>query len=275
MNAGDTLSKEAPMWIFCAGMPRSGSTLQFQLTAHLVEHAARGARVEWVAPEEFPRLRERYAGHAGWKVFKSHHCTPEMAAELEAGSARAVYVFRDVRDVVVSRMRKRGQPFDRIWNTDLLEQALTAFDRWTSLSAVLVSRYEELVADVPAEVARIAAHLGIAMGPEQCKSVASEYTVARQRERIRDAEATGRLRQVADGAVAYDPVSNLHLDHIQSGRAGEWKSTLSEIEVAMIEDRAGDWLVANGYGLSLGRWRRAALKRRYLHRRVRGAGGRG
>ena len=39
------------MWIFCCGMERSGSTVQFQISAQLVEDAGLGKRVEWVKAE--------------------------------------------------------------------------------------------------------------------------------------------------------------------------------------------------------------------------------
>jgi hypothetical protein len=254
------------MWIFCGGMPRSGSTLQFQLTAHLVEHAGMGSRVGWVPPEEFPRLRDERAAASGWKVFKTHTCTPEIRAELEAGNAKGVYVFRDIRDVLVSRMRKAGVTFDHVWEGRLLDRALTGFERWTSIEAVLVSRYEAMVADVPGEVGRIAAHLGIAVARDDCERVASEYTVTRQRERIRQAEATGRLERLAGRSVFYDPVSNLHVDHIRSGRSGEWRTVLARAEVAMVEDRAKGWLVANQYALSLLAWQRVILKMWYVRK---------
>ena len=182
------------MWIFCGGMARSGSTLQFQLTAHLVERAELGTRVEWVPPDEFPRLRETYAAYRGWKVLKSHACPPEVLAEFAAGNARGVYVFRDVRDVVASRMREGNETFDRLWQTGFLDRVLTRFNQWTSLEGVLVSRYDELVADPAGEVGRIAAHLGIVVGRDECEQVAARYTVARQRERIREAETGGRLQ---------------------------------------------------------------------------------
>jgi len=252
------------MWIFCGGMARSGSTLQFQLTAHLIENAGLGKRVEWVRPEEFPRLREKYAHFTGWKVFKTHVCTAEMLAEFGAENAKGVYVFRDVRDAVVSRLSKGSETFEHLWKDGFLDRILTNFHRWTSLEAVLVSRYDEMVADLSGEVGRIAAHLGIAVGREECERVAAEYTVAQQRERVREAEAAGRLRQT-DG-IQYDPVSNLHVDHIRSGESGEWRSRLAPEEVAMIEDRAKAWLTANGYPLSLSPWRRFLLKLRYARR---------
>ena len=253
-------ARVAAMWIFCGGMPRSGSTLQFQLTAHLVEHAGLGSRVEWVRPNEFPSLRDKHAAARGWKVFKTHACTPEIRAELEAGNAKGVYVFRDIRDVLVSRMKKAGVAFDHLWEGRFLDRALTGFDAWTSIEAVLVSRYEEMVADVPGEVGRIAAHLGIAVARDECERMASEYTLARQRERIRKAKATGRLQRVPGRGVSYDPVSNLHVDHIRSGRSGEWRTVFARAEVAMIEDRTKEWLVANKYALSLSPWQRVMLK---------------
>jgi hypothetical protein len=258
------------MWIFCGGMPRSGSTLQFQLTAHLVEQAGLGARVEWVRPEEFPRLREKYARHGGWKVFKTHVCTADVQAEFAAHNAKGVYVSRDIRDVVVSRMRKGNESFDGSGGIGFLDRILTNFDRWTSLEAVLVSRYEDMVADVAGEVGRIGAHLGIAVDRKACETVASEYTVARQGERIREAEAGGRLRVAA--GVFYDPVSNLHVDHIRSGRCGEWKGVLAREEVAVIEHHARGWLVANGCRLSLPAWQRFLLKRWYALRQRRTPG---
>jgi hypothetical protein len=262
------------MWIFCGGMARSGSTLQFQLTADLVERAGRGTRVEWVPPDEFPRLRERYAGYPGWKVWKSHECTPEMLAEFAAGNARGVYVHRDVRDVVASRMREGGLTFAQLWATGFLDRTLDRFDRWTTLEGVLVSRYGQMVTRLADEVGRIARHLGLAVGPDEQVEVAQQYTVPRQLDRIREAVAGGRLRQSPDGRTSYDPVSNLHPDHIGSGEAGEWRRVLTREELAMIEDRAGKWLVANGYPLALGRWQRAWLTGRYARRRRQGPGGR-
>lgn len=237
----------AAVWVFCGGMSRAGSTLQFQLTAHLVEASGRGKRVEWVPAHEFQELRDRYAGQPGWKVFKSHTCTPEIRAELDAG-ARGVYVFRDVRDVVVSRMRKQNQTADQLCKEGVVDRLLAGFERWTSSPGVLVSRYEQMVADLPAEVERIAGHLGIPMDGKACADLAAQYAIDTQLERIAQAQATGRTVQ-RDG-VRYDPVSNLHIDHIRSGKSGEWRDALTETQIAMIEQMAGDWLQQHGYPLS-------------------------
>jgi hypothetical protein len=187
-----------------------------------------------------------------------------VVAEFDAHNAKGVYVFRDVRDVTVSRMRKSGQAFSALLNVGFLERILSAFDRWTSLPGVLVSRYEDVVGDVATEVGRIAAHLGIIVSREECTRVADDYTLARQLERVRLADAAGRLRR--SGQAVYDPVSNLHVDHIRSGRSGEWRTALTLQELAVIEDQAGAWLTRNGYALSLNRWTRVILKGSYVLR---------
>jgi hypothetical protein len=83
---------------------------------------------------------------------------------------------------------------------------------------------------------------------------------------IRQAEATGRMQRLPGTSVSYDPVSNLHVDHIRSGRSGEWRTVFTRVEVAMIEDRTKEWLVANKYALSLSPWQRVMLKLWYSRR---------
>lgn len=244
------------MWVFCGGMRRSGSTLQFQLTAHLVEQAGLGSRVDAARAAEFPHLQEEYAGQSGWKVFKSHRCTPEMAAEVKAGNATGVYVFRDIRDVLVSWRDWSNESIERA-SRGTLDAILGNFERWTSLEGVLISRYEEMVADVPAEVRRIAAHLDIPVSREESESIAAQYSVARQLKRI---EQGGEQVPGGPPRAVGDRGSNLRRKHIRSGEAGRWATVLSRRQVALIEGRAEEWLLANGYHLALPRWQRVPLQ---------------
>ncbi|MFQ5632245.1 MAG: sulfotransferase domain-containing protein, partial [bacterium] len=120
------------MWIFCCGMQRSGSTLQFQITAQLVEEAGLGKRVEWVKHKRFPKLRKKYAAYEGWKVFDNHTCTDAMKEEFHRQNAMGVYVFRDLRDVIVSKIRKYSQSFEQLWNVGFLDNCLQQYHNWTS-----------------------------------------------------------------------------------------------------------------------------------------------
>lgn len=238
------------MWIFCCGMYRSGSTLQFQITVRLVEEAGLGKRVEWVKTESFPELCEKYADYDGWKVFKAHVCTDAMVSEFTHQNAIGIYVFRDPRDVFVSTMRKSSKTFDEVWRGDLLERCLDNYQCWTSLPRVLVSKYEEMIPDLPGEVERIAVHLGISLDRKQCEQIASNYTINRQIERIEESKRTGSFQQGYVNGPLFDPHTLLHTNHIHSGEMGGWKGVLIPKQVALIESKAQDWLIANGYELT-------------------------
>lgn len=231
-------------------MQRSGSTLQFQLTARLVEAAGLGRRVEWAKPDQFPDFRDRLASEPGWKVFKIHVCTPEMAAEFRAGHARGVYTYRDLRDVIVSTMRKYQRSFDDLIANGFLDHCLEQHQRWTTLPRVLSTRYENMVADVPAEVERLAAHLGIAVTPGTCRQIAQEHSIDHQRTRIEEATRTGDLREGIVKGMFYNPVTNLHTNHIHEGAVGAWAQILDAAQVERLEAEAGHWLVEHGYELA-------------------------
>lgn len=112
------------MWVFCGGMSRSGSTLQFQLTAHIVESVNLGKRIGWIEPGEFEDLRRRDDVGKEWRVVKTHICTPSMIEEFEAGRAKGIYVFRDIRAVVVSAMRQFSKTYDTLINERFVDAKL-------------------------------------------------------------------------------------------------------------------------------------------------------
>lgn len=237
-------------WVFCGGMFRAGSTLQFQIVAHVVEQAGLGRRVPWAPPEEFPRIRDEWSEYCRLKVFKTHRMTGAIQAEFDRCDAKAVYIYRDLRDVVASWIRKHDAAFDRVFfDRDLVGESLAMYDLWTARQSVLISRYEDAVSDLPAEVARIATFLGVGLTPAECDRVAVDYSIDRQLARI------GKLKEdPARGASGgtgqvFDRDSLLHTNHIASGRHGAWSDVLTDLQVAMIERQAGGWLVDRGYEL--------------------------
>jgi len=238
------------MWIFCCGMQRSGSTLQFQLTARLVEVAGWGRRVEWAKPERFGKLRRQFANDPCWKVFKIHVCTDQMAKEFQRGNAMGVYTFRDLRDVIVSTMRKYELSFDKLMGGNFLDNCLEQYRRWTALPRVLTSKYEDMIANLPREVERIAGHLGVALSAETYQQIAAEHTLAQQKERIEASIKKGELREGVVKGMFYDPNTNLHTNHIHEGAVGGWKEVLSPGQAQCLEDKTADWLVAHGYELA-------------------------
>ncbi len=234
------------MWILCCGMKRSGSTLHYQLAAHLVESAGRGQRVGWT--ETFADAFDAYNQAPGWKVYKNHNFSPDLAALLAGGQAKGLYVYRDLRDVFVSFMLKQDAPFERLWQRDILREPVEQFALWTAQPGMLVTRYETMMHDVPAEVLRIAAHLQLPLTSAQAAAIAHDYSIDRQKQRIE----SSRDPVKANGKAAFDKHSLLHENHISEthGQIGQWRAYLTPHQAGQIEARYGSWLASHGYTLS-------------------------
>lgn len=232
------------MWIFCCGMPRSGSTLQFQITAKLVEDSGLGKRIEWCEHFDFPKIREKYLEYRGWKVFKVHIPTNEMLAEFRKQNAMGVYIFRDLRDAMASNIRKKKVESDpearkkliKRWSINWVEY----YNTWVGFPEVLVSKYEQVVSNLAGEVKRIAGHLGISLKESEYIKIASEFTLSKQ---------VARIEELNKDGVPCDPRSLLHINHIHSGEIGGWKIFLTHEEVLLIERLTKDWLLKNDYKL--------------------------
>ena len=95
-------------------MYRACSTWQYEVVSHLVEQDLEGERLGYVCGESYESLGRLATGRAErggcnpWRVLKSHEGARSFSRALESGQALAVYVYRDLRDVIFSLIHKRG-----------------------------------------------------------------------------------------------------------------------------------------------------------------------
>jgi hypothetical protein len=232
-------------WVFCAGMIRSGSTLQYQLAAEIVERSGIGRRIEYAPESEFEQVSADVAA-PGLRVFKAHVCLPAMERECLERGARVVYSYRDIRDVAVSSVRKFGRTLEQLLDDGWLDQAITDFERWTRLPNVLVSRYEEMAADVEGEAWRIARHLAAPLDASAVGAIAREFTLEAQRERVERLRAQHGER-IASGGTVFDPRELLHHNHIHAGEVGGWRRELAADDAERLNRRYAQWLERAGY----------------------------
>ncbi|MEG4577156.1 sulfotransferase domain-containing protein [Microcoleus sp. N3A4] len=238
------------MWIFCCGMYRSASTLQFQLTVQIVERTAVGKQIPWVESKHFPEIYAQYANYTGLKVFKIHICTDFITSELIKKNVKSVYIIRDIRDVYASSIKQRLKTFEQLWGEGFLNKCLDNYKKWTAFPEVLVSRYEKVIVDLPTEVERIAEHLDIPLTSKQCKEIAFEYTIEKQLKRIEEFKKCfcNQVPYIEEGKSIvnyHDSRSLLHINHIDSGKIGRWKEDLSQNQVARIENQVKTWCLEN------------------------------
>jgi hypothetical protein len=228
-------------------MYRSASTWQYNVAGHLVEQFRSGRRAGYCAhPETLP------PSSADWQVIKAHDAHDVFAGLLVRGEARALYVYRDLRDVAYSLIHKANSTFEAvIASGPLLHQAMASFDFWTRQPHTLVQRYEDLVSNPVAAVHAIAVHLDLSLPPGAAEDLAHEYSLERNRQRAYRVAEHYRSR----GMNLFDPVNALcrdeqsqwHWNHIREGRIGSWRSVATPREVAILARRCGRWLIEQGY----------------------------
>lgn len=236
------------IWVFCCGMFRSGSTLQYQMTSTLVEKLNAGVRSRYLSENEFPLLIKEYENASGYIVLKAHLITPPMAALLGAGKGLSIGIFRDIRDVAVSMMKMWNLSFDDLITQKKLEEAIASLDAWSQHPGHMVSKYEILLKNPIDEIKRIASHLNLSCSKTLAREIADDLTLEKNIKRV------GNIaKQKADAGVEgayWDPHSLLHYNHIFSGVHGAWKEELTKDQVLYLDKKFRAWLLERGYPLS-------------------------
>lgn len=144
---------------------------------------------------------------------------------LQAGVHKSVFLYRDPRDVQVSRSyyNHGAYRFD-------MEEIAGICDRihsWLASPALAV-RYEDLLGDTPSELGRIADMLGLDVS-------------SKERERIAKACSFTFL----SGGRAPGQADSTH--HYRKGIAGDWRNHLTQHQATQVWERFGQALTAMEY----------------------------
>ena len=214
--------------IICAGMYRACSTWQYEVVGHLVEHHLKGRRLGYVSGESYETLGVSGPGGCPgadatrWRVLKSHEGARSFSRALESGQALAVYVYRDLRDVIFSLIHKRGTSFRQLLRQGMIHQLLANDRFWRRQPRVLVQRYEDLVADPVTGVVQLARHLGLGVARREAAAIAEEYSLASNRTRIETPAAAAprsgyRPPRARPTQQICDSTTLLHWNHLRAG----------------------------------------------------------
>src|SRR5438552_18948007 len=146
------------MYVFCVGMYRSCSTWQYNVVCRLVERYCSGRRLGFLDGDAFHAQDDAAVADRCWLVLKAHDGHERFGEALEHGRARAVYAFRDVRDVAFSLIHKRQSTFEQLMQRERwLDYCLLHDQFWTRQPGALIQRYESLVSDPVTAIGQIAA----------------------------------------------------------------------------------------------------------------------
>lgn len=243
------------MLIVCCGLPRSGSTLQFNIVRSIGRR--RGWReLEWMPAErlaaEIPVLIAESMSVP--IMLKSH--TPPLTVLEAAENLRLLTTVRDLRDVAASNLITFGNPV--VKTIADLSRAIELLEALSSgrPDNTLVSRYEVFSHNISVECQKIGAFLGVDVQDDEARQIDRELNVDTAYRKSR-APAGSTLRHLVRrinfrllGRVVYkDQELRLHANHVSEykGRSKYYREVLSADDVARIEEAFHEFMTKHQY----------------------------
>ncbi|MGB8013329.1 MAG: sulfotransferase domain-containing protein [Terriglobales bacterium] len=239
---------------FIVSYPRSGNTWTRFLIANLLfpDQSVSFANIERLIPDA-EALSSRYMKRIpSPRVIKSHQY-------FDHRYPKVLYITRDPRDVVLSyyhfarkfrhiaddypleqyvRGLVHGTLFSTSWGT-WAENVGTWVAARNGRPTFLLLRYEDLMTDTEAELAKAARFFGVEASPEKLRRAIENSSADRMRE----------LEKKAGDEWVANKNRRSDIPMVGSAVAGKWKSALPEAAVAEIEMAWGNLMTQLGYEL--------------------------
>jgi hypothetical protein len=185
-------------------------------------------------------------GRTGLAVIKTHD-VEETAVRILSQRADGILVsVRDPRDCVTSLMIYQRYGLLRALETT--ERSARACARFAADPRSALLRYEAGFIDDPATLDQIATRLGGVLSVvDRARIFADTRREAIEAHIAKLSELPTALHDAASGDIV-DTATQWHTHHAnRSGEIGRWRHLLTLADVAIIEQRLGDWMAAFGY----------------------------
>jgi hypothetical protein len=230
------------IFIFCAGMRRSASTLQYNIVKRILEFSGKGKALGYAESPEIEKIIEEHMDQEGYFVIKVHDYFPLAGKLNNEGKAKIVFSYRDVRDIIVSSMHKWGEGnFNRIYRDEFMNLLKNSYTEWMNLNDLHVSSYEEIQKSLIGEVNKLAKFLNLPIQQDENSRIAYELSFNQQKKEI----LNGNFVNTPAGKMEENTL--LHTDHLRSGKTDQWKQELTSYQIARIQMDWKTWMKENGY----------------------------
>lgn len=215
-------------YVIACGARRSASTFQYQVAKYLVEDRGLGRGIGFIKHVELPSPED------GCLIVKTHAWLPQALSHLENGTAIGLHIRRDVRDVIASTMRLFDFDFERA----MAEIRGITKERYewgkAPKGSVLTVEYRNHISTPSVHVIKIANVLLIEVKTPEAIQIAEMFSPINQKKRMPE---SGDPHEV-------DPHSQLHGNHIHSGKPGMWQEVITEEQGAEVIDAANrEWAI--------------------------------
>ena len=246
------------MLIICNGMPRSGSTLQYNIARLLVTKLQIGFAEGFISEKGWKRSKSKlpeWESAKAYRVIKSHNIPPEWV-ETTSMNRCYLYIYRDLRDVAVSMKNKFGHKGSKLILA--LDVAIDGYEKISKTSKknnVFWQKYEDVVRDIPKAIVEQSSFLKLKLDPLVKQEIVQECSLSHINKITQKLQGNYRtilysfLRKLHITIYSFDKESLYHPDHISknNGAIGAWKSELSKGEIDIIESKYNSWLRTHSY----------------------------
>jgi hypothetical protein len=239
--------------VFLVSFPKSGNTWTRFLIANLAHPGtpATFGNIHELVPDPEGTPKKIFDGMARPRIIKSHEC-------FDPRYPRAMYIVRDPRDVALSqyhyhrkcRKIEDDYPMEKFVDRFLAGQTCPHGSWGENVSTWLVTRrndprflllrYEDITANTPRELSKIAAFVGVNATPERIQQAVERSS----------AENMRKLEQTQSHLSGLTKTSRKDLPFVRAAGSGGWRTGLPEPLVAKIEAAWAPLMQYLGYELS-------------------------
>ena len=262
------------MLVVCCGMPRSGSTLQYNLVRSLLRQTGKGQDQGFFLPDEqslqAPQLNI-WLNDSAFHAIKAHELSNELAALTSSDRAFFLWSERDLLQVAASAIRSSGQGIPQILTS--LDEALKTHEKASQARNFISQEYTLLDEEPLTAVQQIVSMLNFDTSSISIESILDENDKTKSYQRLQDSQRSLPVRlkrlvlkigkslrlpamarslgtsnklieKVSQWLRHVDGNTLLHLDHI-SKDSGSDLSLLTEQDRRTILERYKDWINAH------------------------------
>jgi hypothetical protein len=235
--------------VFIASYPRGGSTwTRFVLYELLSGESSNFDNVNRGIPEIGIHWHAKPLLPGEGRLIKTHE-------PYRKEYARAIYLVRDMRDVIFSqfsREKELGILYDDFdgYLTKFLQGKISGFGAWQAhiqswlecplahSGDLLVLRFEDLRKDMESALTRTVDFLGVPAAPEAIRAAIANNTLDRMRQKEEKSVTLHHSKSGEEGRF------------VRKGAVGGWREKLSDEHLRLIDTYAGDAFRRMGYPLA-------------------------
>lgn len=229
-------------FVFCSGMPRSGSTCVYNIARLLLNECCKDTTIysDYVGEgKPVDETIKAYFNKGVIFLIKFHRALQSTLAfpMVETGLAKNIYSFRNPMNAASSVHDFFKIPFKKAVNS--IELSLEDKAEWVKRPNSLFIDFNEINSDLLSVTREIAKHLGLAPSESTLEKIAEEVSYENMKKK---AESLKDHNEQLHEQFNHDKETLLHVEHAPQNQKRDWRKALSQEQIEFAQERFKPWL---------------------------------